>query len=149
MSFSTAPLETSMPEAADPPPGFEYIERAPFVNFVGPVYQSIENPVGQVQLGLRIAKHHTNTLGLVHGGLIATVCDSAMARALVFTLKRRAVTLRMAIDYLDGVHLGNWMIAEGRLVSHDDEVGLTDCRILVDGRQRGSASGVFRLLRAG
>jgi uncharacterized protein (TIGR00369 family) len=136
-----------MPAEADPPPGYVHVERAPFVNFIGPVCQAIDNPPGQVRLGLRIEKHHTNTLGLVHGGLIATVTDSAMARALVFTLKRRAVTLKMSIEYLDGVHLGDWMVAEGRLVSHDGEVGLTECRILVDDRVRGSASGVFRLLR--
>ena len=32
-------------------------------------------------LGLWVETVHTNTMGFMHGGMIATVCDSAMARS--------------------------------------------------------------------
>jgi len=130
------------------PPGFVHVLRAPFVNHVGPLFQSIENAPGEITLGLTVELVHTNTMGFTHGGMIATICDSAMARAAVFKLNRRTVTLRMGMEYFDPVRKGDWLTAHGRLVGHDEEVAQTECMILVDGEVRARGTGVFRLLRA-
>jgi uncharacterized protein (TIGR00369 family) len=133
--------------AADPPEGFEVVARAPFVNHVGPILQAISNPPGVMQLGVQVEDVHCNTMGFMHGGMIATVVDSAMARALVFALNRRAVTLKMTLEYLDPVQRGDWLVAEGRLLSHDGEVGHTECLVRVGDSLRARGTGVFRLLR--
>ena len=86
-------------------------------------------------------------MGLMHGGMIATVCDSAMARASFSGLQRRMVTLRMSLEYFDPVQKGDWLEAQARLASHDDEVAHTECRVIVGGQMRARATGVFRLLR--
>ena len=130
------------------PPGFVHVLRTPFVNHVGPLFQSVENAPGEITLGLTVELVHTNTMGFMHGGMIATICDSAMARAAVFKLNRRTVTLRMGMEYFDPVRKGDWLTAHGRLVGHDEEVAQTDCMILVDGEVRARGTGVFRLLRA-
>jgi acyl-CoA thioesterase len=130
------------------PPGFVHVLRAPFVNHVGPLFQSIENAPGEITLGLTVELVHTNTMGFMHGGMIATICDSAMARAAVFKLNRRTVTLRMGMEYFDPVRKGDWLTAHGRLVGQDEEVAQTECMILVDGEVRARGTGVFRLLRA-
>ncbi len=87
-------------------------------------------------------------MGFMHGGMIATICDSAMARAAVFKLNRRTVTLRMGMEYFDPVMKGEWLTAHGRLVDHDQEVAQTECLIAVGGEIRARGTGVFRLLRA-
>jgi len=130
------------------PPGFVHVLRAPFVNHVGPLFQSVENAPGEITLGLTVEPVHTNTMGFMHGGMIATICDSAMARAAVFRLNRRTVTLRMGMEYFDPVRKGDWLTAHGRLVGHDEEIAQTECTILVDGEVRARGTGVFRLLRA-
>lgn len=130
------------------PPGFVHVLRAPFVNHVGPLFQAIENAPGEITLGLTVELVHTNTMGFMHGGMIATICDSAMARAAVFKLNRRTVTLRMGMEYFDPVRKGDWLTAHGRLVGHDEEVARTECTIRVDGEVRARGTGVFRLLRA-
>lgn len=130
------------------PPGFVHVLRAPFVNHVGPLFQAIENAPGEITLGLDVATVHTNTMGFMHGGMIATICDSAMARALVFKLNRRTVTLRMGMEYFDAIRKGEWLTAHARLVDHDDEVAQTECLVKVDGSLRARGTGVFRLLRA-
>jgi uncharacterized protein (TIGR00369 family) len=130
------------------PPGFVHALRAPFVNHVGPLFQAIENAPGEVTLGLNVETVHTNTMGFMHGGMIATICDSAMARAAVFKLNRRLVTLRMGMEYFDPIKKGEWLTALGRLVDHDGEVAQTECRVMVDGEMRARGTGVFRLLRA-
>lgn len=130
------------------PPGFVHVLRAPFVNHVGPLFQASENAPGEITLGLTVELVHTNTMGFMHGGMIATICDSAMARAAVFKLNRRAVTLRMGMEYLDPLRKGDWLTAHGRLVGHDDEVAQTECLIRVGEEVRARGTGVFRLLRA-
>lgn len=132
---------------ADPPAGFAFQPRAPFVNHVGPIFQALENPGGQMRLGVWVDEMHCNTLGFMHGGMIATLADSAMARALVFALDRRAVTLKMSIEYLDTINRGDWLVAHGRLVSHDSAAALTECDLQVGDSVRARATGVFRLLR--
>lgn len=134
--------------AADPPPGFASVSRAPFVNHVGPILEAVENAPDRLTLGLRVEPVHTNTLGLMHGGMIATLVDSAMARALVRTSGRRTVTLKMTLEYLDAVRVGDWLEAEGVVVSRDANVAVTECDVRVNGQLRAKGTGVFRLLRA-
>ena len=142
-----------MPDEAAPaappnaPPGFVYVARAPFVNHVGPLYQAEHDAPGSMTLGIRVDTVHTNTMGFMHGGMIATVCDSAMARAAVFLLQRRTVTLRMALEYFDPVKKGDWLTAHGRLVDQDGEVAHTECLVKVGDTLCARGTGVFRLLR--
>jgi uncharacterized protein (TIGR00369 family) len=133
------------PEGA--PEGFIQVLRAPFVNHVGPILQAEENAPGTMRLGLRVCEVHCNSIGIMHGGMIATVCDSAMARALFTKLQRRTVTLRMALEYLDPIQKGDWLEADARLTTEDGEVAHTECRVMVGGHTRARATGVFRLLR--
>ena len=136
-----------MADPEDAPPGFVHVLRAPFVNHVGPILQAIENEPGTMRLGLRIAEVHCNSIGIMHGGMIATICDSAMARALFTKLQRRTVTLRMALEYLDPILKGDWLEAHARLTTEDGEVAHTECRVMVGDHMRARATGVFRLLR--
>jgi len=140
-------MPAEMPEPA-PPPGFVYVARAPFVNHVGPLYQAEQDAPGEMTLGLKVDLVHTNTMGFMHGGMIATICDSAMARAAVFLLQRRTVTLRMGIEYFDPIRKGDWLTAHARLVDQDGEVAQTECLVKVGGAVRARGTGVFRLLRA-
>jgi uncharacterized protein (TIGR00369 family) len=137
-----------MADPADgPPAGFVEVLRAPFVNHVGPILQAVENEPGTMRLGLRVAEVHCNSIGIMHGGMIATICDSAMARALFSRLQRRTVTLRMALEYLDPLQKGDWLEAHAKLATEDGEVAHTECRVVVGGSMRARATGVFRLLR--
>ena len=144
-------MPADTPEAPEsvigPPPGFVYVARAPFVNHVGPLFQATSDAPGEMTLGLKVELVHTNTMGFMHGGMIATICDSAMARAAVFMLNRRTVTLRMAMEYFDPVKKGDWLTAHGRLVGHDEDVAQTECLVKVGGELRARGTGVFRLLR--
>ncbi len=143
MAADTPPDSTS----GDAPDGFIHVLRAPFVNHVGPLLQRAENPPGRMTLGLRVGTVHTNTMGFMHGGMIATVCDSAMARATFQTLQRRTVTLRMNMEYFDPVRQGVWMEAHGRLVDHDADVAHTECLVVCGDVTCARSTGVFRLLR--
>lgn len=138
--------DTPAPSRA-PPAGFVHVLRAPFINHVGPLLQREDDPPGRMTLGLWVELVHTNTMGFMHGGMIATICDSAMARANFTALQRRTVTLRMNMEYFDPVQKGDWLEARGRLVDHDNDVAHTECLIVINGSARARSTGVFRLLR--
>lgn len=136
--------DETIPQAPD---GFVYVARAPFVNHVGPLFQAASDAPGEMTLGLAVDSIHTNSMGFMHGGMIATICDSAMARAAVYLLQRRTVTLRMGLEYFDTVRKGDWLTAHGRLLEQDGELAHTECLIRVGDQVRARATGVFRLLR--
>ena len=131
----------------DPPPGYEYVPRAPFVNHVGPIFQRTQNTPGTMRLALRVADIHANTMGYMHGGMIATLVDSCMARALFAVLQRRTLTLKMGLEYLDAVKLGELVEVNGRLVSWDEQIAHTAAEVHVGAGVRARATGLFRLLR--
>ncbi|MEE9369446.1 MAG: PaaI family thioesterase [Pontiella sp.] len=68
---------------------------------------------------LEIAEHHRNRYGIVHGGVLFTMLDTAMSRAFFDTLPSESnvgVTLEMKINYLKAADSG-MLTAYGILVN--------------------------------
>ena len=131
----------------DPPPGYEYVPRAPFVNHVGPIFQAAQNAPGTMRLALRVGEIHANTMGYMHGGMIATLVDSCMARTLHSVLQRRTLTLKMGLEFLDAIKLGELVEVKGRLLAWDEQVAHTEAVVQVGEGVRARGTGLFRLLR--
>lgn len=129
------------------PPGFKDVPRAAFMSHVGPVLEGVDDPSGIIRLGVRVAEKHCNTLGYMHGGMIATLVDSAMARAQISKVRRKSVTLKMTLEYIDAVKVGEWLVAEGKLSSHDDDIAYTTCEVRAGDSLKAQGTGVFRLLK--
>ena len=59
------------------PEGFRRIERlSPFNALVGPLYERRDGE--KVSIGLAIEAKHTNSRGVCHGGVLATLADLAL-----------------------------------------------------------------------
>lgn len=103
------------------PEGFEPIDGlAGFALANGPWYEKTEN--GRALRGFLPGPQHANTLGIVHGGMLAAFLDSVMGTAVLRHLDRRAVTLKLSLDYLGPARVGDWLQAEGWVVGHDEHV---------------------------
>jgi uncharacterized protein (TIGR00369 family) len=93
------------------PAGFEPLQASPFTELIGPLYinRSGEVPV----LGVEVQSQHANTLGRVHGGLLMTVADIALSRAVREHLPPGAsmATADLHVAFLDGVAPGTWLEA--------------------------------------
>ena len=110
-----------MSSSAKIPPGFrELTEASGFAAANGPWFEKIEN--GRSIRGFLPGPQHANALGIVHGGMLAAFLDSAMGTAVFHTLQRRAVTIRLSIDYLAPGRLGDWLQAEGEVLGHDEHM---------------------------
>jgi len=71
--------------------------------------------VGNVGIEMMVAKEFENSRGVLHGGLIATLADTAMGLSML-TLDFRGVTLELNINYLAPVQIGAKLTAQGQVL---------------------------------
>ena len=91
-------------------------------------------------------KRHANSLGIVHGGMLAAFLDSAMGTAVFHDIERRAVTLKLSLDYLGPARIGDWLQAEGWVVGHDEHVAQVRGRLYGPRHEVLAGLGAFSLL---
>ncbi len=126
------------------PPGFKEIDITGFAEANGPWFEKLEG--GRLIRGFMPEKRHANSLGIVHGGMLAAFLDSAMGTAVFHTLERRAVTLRLTLDFLGPGRIGDWLQAEGEVVSHDEHVAQVRGRLYGPRHEVLAGLGAFALL---
>lgn len=104
---------------------------------------------GEVTLGWDARAEHLNLQGLVHGGVLATLLDTAMGLAIRSALEpgRRHVTIEMGVHYLRPAHPGR-LRARGRVARIGREIAFADAEVL-DGQDRvlARATGTFSVGR--
>jgi acyl-coenzyme A thioesterase PaaI-like protein len=61
-------------------------------------------------------------------------------------LERRAVTLRLSLDYLGPGRIGDWLQAEGEVVGHDEQVAQVRGRLYGPRHEVLAGLGAFALL---
>ena len=101
---------------------------------------------GRAVMRMKVAKKHMNALGVCHGGMIATLADTAMALA-ANSHNFVAMTQHISFDNLAPVQLGETLVAtavevsrEGRGAIYDVEVRSGDALIaLARGRTRATS----------
>ena len=93
------------------PEHFEPLEPSPFGERVGPLYMSTRNSVPV--LAVRVEPHHANRGGRVHGGVLMTLADIALSRAVRAKLPPGSTmwTADLQIAFLQGAGEGDWVEA--------------------------------------
>lgn len=124
-----------------PPEGFgEFEEGGAFVDLVGPLYARGE---GEDRVfGLRVEERHMNAAGKAHGGLLATLVDFALGRA-VAAAEAPGVTVSLTTDYLSAVEQGDWVEAHAEVEKAGEALAFADCSLRVEGRECVRARAVF------
>ncbi|OGK98088.1 MAG: hypothetical protein A3D33_17640, partial [Candidatus Rokubacteria bacterium RIFCSPHIGHO2_02_FULL_73_26] len=100
---------------------------------------------GEARVGLTLSDDHLNPYGVVHGGVVCSLVDTAMGAALVSRLEpgERCTTLEIKINYLAPATEGD-LAAEARLVQRTRRVGVLEARVTVAaGRLIALATGTF------
>jgi uncharacterized protein (TIGR00369 family) len=127
------------------PQGFRELTDLPgFAGHNGPWY---ERALGdRVIRGFVAGPQHANTLGIVHGGMMAAFLDSAMGSCVYHVLQRRCVTLTLNLGYLGPGRIGDWLQAEGEIIGHDENVAQVRGRLYGRRHDVLTATGSFALL---
>jgi uncharacterized protein (TIGR00369 family) len=90
----------------------------------------IEVSDGEVVLALDAADHHLNLQGLTHGGVIATLADTAAGLAVRSVLDPggRHVTIDLAVQYLRAAR-GGTLTARGTVVRRGRSIGFAQAEV--------------------
>ena len=91
---------------------------------------------GVVEVAFQAGPEHVNLQGLVHGGMLATVADTAMGLAVRTILEpgRRHVTVQLGVEFLSPGRPGR-IVARGRSVKIGSQLGFAEADV-VDTRDR-------------
>lgn len=139
MSIATSALDADVPE------GFHRLEQGgPYFSALGAVYVKPQ-PDGTAVMGLRIEAKHTNMLGVTHGGMLATVADSALGMNVLLLRepKQSMVTVSLSVDYLSAAQPGDWLEAHVTVRRQGRQLAFAECLLQVGERVMLRASGVF------
>lgn len=117
-----------------------------FISHVGLVFDKRE--AGHCVISLPIADLHKNSTGVVHGGAIFTVADTAMGAALFMTLAPDEIcaTIEIKINFFKPVFEGT-LRCEGVLVNKGKSVAYLDASLWVGELLVGKANGSFAIMK--
>ena len=123
---------------------------SPFLDMVGPLQCRLTG--AGLELGLRVETRHTNSRGLVHGGLLATLADLTLGYNTGLFGQRdehgSLITASLTIDFAASAQIGDWLSATAEVVSRGKRLGFANCYIAVGDKRIARASGVFSVVPA-
>ena len=131
----------------DIPAGFEpHFRKAPFTDPWEPLYSKKTDKA--VNIGLRLAKAHTNSRGLIHGGLIASLADNAMGYscAQVMGWTTSFVTVSLAVDFVGSARIGQWLAVECEVIRTGSTLCFAQSLIKADDVVIARANATFRVV---
>jgi acyl-CoA thioesterase len=107
-------------------------ENCPLYRLLGIKIEEVKD--GFARLSIEVEKKHTQIYDTVHGGVIATLADSASAWAIFGkdNVKANPVTLEMKINFLKPVCSGK-LVAEARSVHDGSRIFVSDVEVKNEG----------------
>jgi len=88
---------------------------------------------GRVLLQMRVSSRHKQVHGVVHGGVLASLADTAggLATYMVVPPGTRVATVEMKINYLEPIDKGT-VTAEARVIRRGKYLAVADCDLRDD-----------------
>jgi len=135
-----------------PPEGFEpHFRKSPLTEPWEPIYS--KRTEDRVVIGLYTREVHTNSRGLIHGGLIAALADNAMGLSCVAVLTAEGrkpegglVTVSMATDFIGSAKLGQWVAFDTSYVKTGRTLCFAQAFVTADGEVIARADARFKVL---
>jgi uncharacterized protein (TIGR00369 family) len=139
---ATAPQPSS-----DIPDGFRPVRIAgQFIAHNGPLFARIDGD-HRVQLGFRVEPRHTNSMGMCHGGMLATFADMLVPCAAMYRpgFERRFFpTISLQVDYMGAAKVGDWVQGEGEILRSTRNLLFGQAQVTCNGETALRVSGVFK-----
>lgn len=120
---------------------------SPFSELTGP-YFGKQGQGETIRLGLLIEEKHINSVGVAHGGALMTLADNALGDAAELGLDEGSsvVTVSMNSEFLNPAKLGDWVVAEARLLKQGGRLIFVDCLLSANDKPILHASAVMARL---
>ena len=133
---------------SDAAPGFAPLARpGPFLEILGPLYTPTDPAIRNV-VATRVLKKHLNLRGIAHGGMLASLVDTAFGITLWRTHdeKLSTVTVSLNVDYLEAVREGDWVEAHVKILRVGMRLAFVEGVLKVGDRQVLRANGTFAVV---
>jgi acyl-coenzyme A thioesterase 13 len=120
----------------DAPEGFApYDSQGPFIEAIGPLHFRTGDD-GTV-FGLRAEERHTNHRGTVQGGLLSTMADFVLGRAIEEDAEdgKDRATVSLTVDFLKPANPGDWIESRSRVDRVGGTLSFADCSLTVGGEE--------------
>ena len=118
-----------------------------FIVANGPLYERMHD--GVCQLGFRVEARHTNTMGICHGGMMATFCDMLLPITAFYATPalhgRFLPTVSLQIDYLAPAPKGAWVESQAQVLRTTRSLIFAQGLVTADGQTVARVSGVFKI----
>ncbi|GAB4234317.1 MAG: PaaI family thioesterase [Kiloniellaceae bacterium] len=120
-----------------------------FADLVGYELVTWEDDLAEV--ALTVAKHHLNRSGIMHGGVLTTLVDTACGYCGCYSPEgektRRAFTLSLTTNFIGTGQEGRRLTARARRSGGGKSVFFADCEVRDEtGRVIGSGQGTFKYI---
>ncbi|AXA94058.1 PaaI family thioesterase [Massilia sp. YMA4] len=129
------------------PAGFDRLQRGgPYMAGLGDLY--LRQAAGQIVIAMGVTERHTNMRGIVHGGMLASLADTALGIGLTLSCEARHsfVTVSLTTDFLAAARPGDWLEAHVQVDRIGGRVAFAGCRLQVGDKVALRASGVFAVM---
>ena len=120
-----------------------------FADLVG--YELVNWQEDLAEVALTVAARHLNRSGVMHGGVLSTLIDTACGYCGCYTPEgetpKRAFTLSLTCSFIGAGREGRRLTARARRSGGGKSVFFADCEVLdEDGRVIGSGQGTFKYI---
>lgn len=129
MPLENKPRNGSEPRPIRPPE--EWVASAGFHGTIGFVVDREETRDGRCKVHGKIEERHLNINNVVHGGVYATVLDTAMGGAVVTTLHvdETTATTSLYVEFIRSARLGQTLTCIGTVTRRGHHVAFADGQI--------------------
>ncbi|WP_374304069.1 PaaI family thioesterase [Ferrovibrio sp.] len=120
--------------------------QGPFTQIVGPVWVRREDD-GSSTYGLLAEERHTNSRGVVHGGMLMTFADHMLGWLVWDAVERRpCATISLNNQFIGAVKPGDWMEMRGRIVRQTRSIIFVQGEAKVGERVVLASEGIWKVL---
>jgi len=130
------------------PPGYEILRNQKgFSAHAGNMYVRKPKDGHTLAFGFRVAPHHLNQGGVVHGGMLVTFIDHAMG-AYVHTAAGRkpCSTISLDCNFVSPGKVGDWIECTGEIGRVTSSLVFMEGKLTANGRVVLQAKGIWKIL---
>lgn len=120
-------------------------DACPFAEVLGPVQRRRVD--GQFVYGLRVTQRHTNSTGIMHGGVVTAFLDEVIGEIVNDLGQRKHVTVQFSTTFLSMAKVGDFLECDCQIVRATRSMTFIQAQLNVAGDAIATATAIFKAMR--